>query len=111
MARIRTLYPLITIAAAAMLVACGDKQSPPPQTNGSPPVSSSNPTPPVTSMPAATPAPQPAATNRAETARDSAATNPNGTMSKGQESNSMPMAGQANNHSSTELESKEAPKQ
>jgi hypothetical protein len=108
---IRPLHLLIAIATAAALVACGDKPSPPPQTNVSPPVSSAPP-PPATSTPPAIPTPPPTAsgTNPAETARDTAATNPKGTMSKEQESKSMPVAGQAGSHSSTALDSKEAPK-
>ena len=108
---IRRLYPLIAIAAAAVLVACGDKASPPPQTNVSPTVSGAVP-PPAASTPPAIPTPPSTApaTNPAATAKDSAATNPKEEMSKEQESKSMPMAGQANNHSSTALDSKEAPK-
>jgi hypothetical protein len=39
-----------------------------------------------------------------ETAKDSPATNPTATLTKEKESNSMPMAGQGNNHSSESLE-------
>ena len=46
----------------------------------------------------------------AETARDSAATNPQERMSKEEESKSMPMSGQAGSHSSTALDAKQAPK-
>ena len=101
---IRPIYPLIAIAAAAALVACGDKPSPPPQTNVSPPVSSASPPPAASTLPA----PAITGVNPAETARDSAATNPRGPMSKEQESKSMPMAGQANNESSTALDPNQA---
>jgi hypothetical protein len=52
-----------------------------------------------------------AGANPAETARDSAATNPREKMSKEQESKSMPMSGQAGSQSSTALDAKQAPKQ
>jgi hypothetical protein len=45
----------------------------------------------------------------AATAKDSAATDPKGELSKSEESKSMPMAGHGNNHASPALES--APKQ
>ncbi len=108
---IRPLLPLFAIAAAMALVACGDKPSPPSQTNVSPPVSSAPPAP-AESTPPAVPAPPPTATgtNPAETAKDTAATNPKEAMSDGQELKSMPMSGQAGSHSSTALDSKEAPK-
>lgn len=108
---IRPLHLLIAVAAATALVACGDKPSPPPQSNVSPPVSSSPP-PPATGTPPAitTPPSMATGTNPAETARDSAATNPKEPMSKVEESKSMPMSGQAGSHSSTALDAKQAPK-
>ncbi len=106
----RPLHLLIAITAAAAIVACGDKPSPPPQTNVVPPVSSAPPPAAASTSPAIPPAPTATGVNPAETARDSAATNPRGPMSKEQESKSMPMAGQVNNYSSTALDSKEAPK-
>ena len=105
----RPLHLLIAVTATAALVACGDKASPPPATDVSPSVSSTAP-PPAASTPPAIPAQSPTGMNPAETARDSAATDPKGTMSKEEESKSMPMAGQAGSHSSTALDSKEAPK-
>lgn len=105
MTRIR--YRLIVIAAVATLVACGDKPSQP-QVTGSPPPSSA---PATTPAPTPTPPPTTSAPNPAETAKDSAATNPKEAMSKEQESKGMPMAGQANNHSSTALDAKETKKQ
>ncbi len=104
----RPLHLLIAITATAALVACGDKAPPPPATDVSPTASSTPPAP-AASTPPAIPA-QPTEMKPAGTARDSAATNPKGTMSKEEESKSMPMAGQAGSHSSTALDSKEAPK-
>jgi hypothetical protein len=51
-----------------------------------------------------TPPPQTGGANDAATAKDSAATDPKGALSKGEESKSMPMAGHGNNHSSPALE-------
>ncbi len=108
---IRPFLPLFAIAAVAALVACGDKPSPPAQTNVAPPVSSAAPAPAVSTPPAVpTPPPTATGTSPAETAKDTAATNPKGAMSDAQESKSMPMSGQAGSHSSTALDSKEAPK-
>lgn len=64
---------------------------------------------PRTEAPAATPAPSMPAPpavgpNSAATARDSRATQPMGNLDASEESKSMPMAGQANNHSSPALE-------
>lgn len=103
------LHLLIAITATAALGACGDKALPPPATDVSPSASSTAP-PPAASMPPAIPAQPPTGTNPAETSKDSAATNPKGTMSKEEESKSMPMAGQGGSHSSTALDSKEEPK-
>ncbi len=50
------------------------------------------------------PMPAPNAVGGAPTATDSAATDPKGNMSKAQESNSMPMSGQAGSHSSPALD-------
>ena len=108
---IRPLLPLFSIVAAAALVACGDKPSPPAQTSVAPPASSAPPAPAVSTPPAVpTPPPTATGTNPAETAKDTAATNPKGAMSDAQESKSMPMSGQAGSHSSTALDPKEAPK-
>lgn len=108
---IRPLHLLIAITAAAALVACGDKPSSPPQTNVSPPASSSPPPPPAGTPPAlSTLRSMGPGANPAETARDSAATNPHERMSKEQESKSMPMSGQAGSESSTALDAKQAPK-
>jgi hypothetical protein len=108
---IRPIHLLVAIATMAALVACGDKPPPPLQGNVSPPVSSAAPSPP-TSTPPAIPTPSPTATGThpAETATDSAATYPKGTMSKEQESKSMPVTGQAGSHSSTALDAKEVAK-
>jgi hypothetical protein len=107
----RKFYPLFAITAAVALVACGDKPSPASQTPVSPPVSSVAPAPPASTPPAVpTPPPTTTGTSPAETAKDTAATNPKGTLSATEESKSMPMSGQAGSHSSTALDSKEAPK-
>ena len=107
---IHPLHLLIAITAAAALVACGDKpSSPPPQANVVPPVSSTPALAPASTSPAI-PTPPQTGTNPAETARDSAATNPGEKMSKEQESKSMPMSGQAGSESSTALDTKQAPK-
>lgn len=107
----RNLHLLIAIAATAALAACGDK---PPAPVVSPPVSSVTTPPAVIAAPAL---PTPPVTgvsgtgvSGAETARDSAATNPKDDMSKAEESKSMPMSGQAGSHSSTALDTKQAPK-
>lgn len=102
----RHLHLLIAIAATAALVACGDKS---PAPSVSPPVSSAT-TPPAVSAAPALPTPPVTGVSRAETARDSAATNPKDDMSKAEESKSMPMSGQAGSHSSTALDPKQAPK-
>ena len=108
---IRPFHLLITITAAAALVACSDKPSSSPQTNVSPPASSAPPLPAAGTPPALSTLPSMgAAAKPAETARDSAATNPQEKMSKEQESKSMPMSGQAGSESSTALEAKQAPK-
>lgn len=103
------LRPFTSTAAAlaclALLAACGEPSqpsasSPPPAT------SAAAPSPPATSAPAVPPPPLPApsAGDSAVTAKDSAATDPKGTLSKQEESKSMPMAGHGNNHSSPALE-------
>jgi hypothetical protein len=108
---IRPFHLLITVTAAAALVACSDKPSSPPQTNFAPPASSAAPLPAAATPPAlSTPPSMDAKANPAETARDSAATNPQEKMSKEQESKSMPMSGQAGSESSTALDAKQAPK-
>jgi hypothetical protein len=107
---IRPFHAWLAIAAAASLVACGDKPPAPAQTGAATAIPGAPP--PPAGMPEAVPvppAPGPAA-NPAETSRDSASTNPKGTMTKEQESQSMPMAGQANNHSSTALDANQSQK-
>ena len=107
---IRPLHLLIAMTAAAALVACSDKPSSPPQTNVSPPASSAPPPPAAGTPPPLSTLPSTGAgASPAETARDSAVTNPQERMSKEQESKSMPMSGQAGSHSSTALDAKQAP--
>ncbi len=109
--RIPGVHLLAAITVAAALVACGDKPSSPPQISVSPPASSVPPPPAAGTPPALSTLPSMGAgANPAETARDSAATNPQERMSKEEESKSMPMSGQAGSHSSTALDAKQAPK-
>ncbi len=89
----------LTLTAALAVGACNDTQQHPPATATPSP-------PPVTNtpLPPATPPPTTPDTNAEARGKDTAASNPMGTLSKEQESSSMPMAGQANNHSSPSLE-------
>ena len=98
----------VALACVAALAACSDAPAP----TASAPVTSAAtapaapPAPPATSAPAV-PTPPPAAPvagDGAATAKDSAATDPKGTLSKDEETKSMPMAGHGNNHSSPSLE-------
>lgn len=91
--------PLTCIAAlllAGAAAGCNDASKPAPVAlpAASAPVVAAVPTPP----PIAT------GTSPAETAKDSASTGPMEKLSKDEESKSMPMAGQGNNHSSPSLE-------
>lgn len=92
-------------ACLALLAGCGEPSTPSAST--SPPASTAAaPSPPATSAPAVPipPPPPPTAADAAATAKDSAATDPKGTLGKEEESKSMPMAGHGNNHSSPSLE-------
>ena len=95
----------VALACVAALAACSDAPAP----TASAPVTSAAttpPAPPATSAPAV-PTPPPAAPvagDGATTAKDSAAMDPKGTLSKDEETKSMPMAGHGNNHSSPSLE-------
>jgi uncharacterized lipoprotein YajG len=93
---IRPIACVITFAAASLLAGCNDA----PKAAAVPP--------PVASAPtvAAVPIPPLSATGAAtsETAKDTAANTPMGTLTKEEASKSMPMAGQANNHSSPSLD-------
>jgi hypothetical protein len=93
---LRTIAIASTIAAASFIAGCNDAPrtaAAPSPAVSAPPVAAV-PTPPV---PAAGVAPN-------ETAKDSAASTPMGTLTKEEASKSMPMAGQGNNHSSPALD-------
>ena len=89
---------LLCLACASLLSACNEP--PAPETQSTPPP------PPISRAPeVALPAPVgPASADAAKTARDSPDTDPKGTLSKQEETLSMPMAGHGNNHSSPSLE-------
>lgn len=95
----RTAYvALLYLACASLLSACNEASAPEP--NGTP-------SPPLSSRPAEVPLPAPvgpAPGEAAKTASDNPDTDPKGTLSKQEESLSMPMAGHGNNHSSPSLE-------
>lgn len=95
--------PLLLLAATFAITACspGDERPAP--------------RPPAPSDPAATPGPSTAAPKLPEPKapdgppqRDSAATNPKGDLTSREESTAMPKPGQANNHSSTALDSSQS---
>jgi hypothetical protein len=84
-----------------LLAACNDP-APPASTPAVPPrVGSAHPSAPP---PVPLPADLPRGADAASTAKDSAATDPKGTLTKEEESKSMPMAAHGNNHSSPSLE-------
>jgi len=92
------------IACALLLAACGDSSVPvasPPAATGTPPPSDLPPVPPPPT--AGSVAPQVAPGGQGV---DSKATQPMAPLSKEKEVNSMPLAGQGNNHSSPSLETK-----
>ena len=86
------------VFCAFALGACNKAPTPPPD---APTVS-----PPAVepTVPPAPPATSSTGTDTSATAGDSRATNPMGTLSKGEESKSMPMAGQAGSESSPSVE-------
>ena len=96
----RPIRPIILCFAAVALVGAlaGCNEAPdakkvPPPAASAPPFVAVLPPPPVA-----------AGVSSSETAKDSTATDPKGILSKDEESKSMPMAGQGNNHSSPSLE-------
>lgn len=96
-----------TLVLALTIAACGDDK--PKSSSATPPSQASTAAPPMAppvSAPPATPTPPPVtgAVDPASTARDSAATDPKGALTKEEESKRMPEAGQANNHSSPALD-------
>lgn len=84
------------VAAASIVAGCNDA----PRTTATPPPAVS--APPVAAVP--TPPLPAAGVALSETAKDTAANTPMGTLSKEEASKSMPMAGQGNNHSSPALD-------
>jgi hypothetical protein len=98
------LSPTIAALVAVLaLAACGE-QTPPPPTNTSA-LPATPPAPPVVAAPTLPTPPLPSAgVDPAVTAKDSAATDPKGTLTKEEESKSMPEALQGNNHSSSALD-------
>ncbi|MEP7330104.1 MAG: hypothetical protein ABI777_12900 [Betaproteobacteria bacterium] len=102
---IRTNAVIIVLAFVGVVAGCNETPTAKPV---SPPGASVAVPPPAASAPpfVAVPIPAPTAGSAAasETAKDTAANNPKGTLSKEEESKSMPMAGQANNHSSPSLD-------
>lgn len=99
--------PSLTIAALAavlVLAACGDTTPQSPVSTTSLPATP--PAPPAVAAPTLTMPPLPTTTgvDPAVTAKDSAATDPKGALTKEEESKSMPEALQGNNHSSPALD-------
>ena len=92
----RTIALATAIAATVLIVGCNDA----PRTTATPPPAVS--TPPVAVV--ATPPLPAAGVAPSETAKDTAANTPMGTLTKEEASKSMPMAGQVNNHSSPSLD-------
>ncbi len=89
---------LAVLLTAGVVAGCNEASKPTPAPTP-PPVASA---PVVPAVP--TPPPTATGTSPSETAKDSAATGPMEKLSKEEESKSMPMAGQGNNHSSPALE-------
>jgi hypothetical protein len=89
------------LACTGLLAACNDPAPPTSTQAVPPPVSSAPPAAPPAVPP---PADLPRGADAASTAKDSAATDPKGTLTKEEESKSMPMAAHGNNHSSPSLE-------
>ena len=101
MNRIPSMLSVITLAAA--LAACSDAPAPAPLPAAPPaPVAAAAPVADPT-IPAVPASPTPT-TEASARGTDTTANNPAGMMSKKQESESMPMAGQGNSHSSPSLD-------
>ncbi len=93
---IRPIACVIAVTAASLLAGCNDA----PKAAAVPPPAASAP-----SVPAVTIPPLPTTgVAPSETAKDSPANTPMGTLTKEEEAKSMPMAGQANNHSSPSVD-------
>ncbi len=85
------------LVSSTLLAAC-DTRAPPAEPVAKAPASAPTPALPTPATPAA------AGPTDAATARDTKANDPAGPLSKQEESTAMPMAGQANNHSSPAVE-------
>jgi hypothetical protein len=113
---------VLTLAAVAFLGACSDHK-PTSMAAASPELLSAQPAPPAVEAPPVAMPPLPSVNAgdatatlapekptpvdaAAAPATDSAATDPKGTLTKTEETNSMPMAAHGNNHSSPSLESR-----
>ena len=105
---IRFAFAILLGTTVAVVAGCGKEDAVPPAktTMSTPPVATpTTPAAPVAAPPAVTtPPPAGGAPDAAATAKDTPANNPTGTLTKTEESNAMPKAGQANNHSSTSME-------
>ena len=92
----RSIAIVTALVLASFVAGCNEASKPAPV----PPPAASAPTVPAVT----TPPPIATGTSPTETAKDSASTGPMEKLSKDEESKSMPMAGQGNNHSSPSLE-------
>ena len=98
----------VVLALGTALSACEKKPPPTPSVSVSATETPSKAAVPLGSSAASDPSVPPATVVRSEpaapTSRDDASTRPRGDLTKAEESNSMPKAGQANNHSSPSFE-------
>ncbi|MEO8507570.1 MAG: hypothetical protein ABI593_08075 [Betaproteobacteria bacterium] len=100
----RSSLTIAALAAVLVLAACGDKTPQAPASTSSLPATP--PAPPAVAAPTlpTPPLPTTSGVDPAVTAKDSATTDPKGTLTKEEESKSMPEALQGNNHSSPALD-------
>jgi hypothetical protein len=91
----------LALACTGLLAACNDPAPPASPPAVPPSVSSAPPSAPPAVLP---PVELPRGADAAGTAKDSAATDPKGTLTREEESKSMPMAAHGNNHSSPSLD-------
>jgi hypothetical protein len=110
---------VLTLAAVALLGACSENKPTTMAAASTPELLSAQPAPPAVEAPPvalpplpsvnasdATATPAPEKPTPVDTAVDSAATDPKGTLTTTEEASSMPMAAHGNNHSSPSLESR-----
>jgi hypothetical protein len=117
---------MLVLSAVVLLGACGDhgsaNKAPTVAAASAPELLPAQPAPPAVENPPVALPPLPSVDQKdadalpaaerptpVETAVDSAATDPKGTLTQGEEAKSMPMAGHGNNHSSPSLESSSSP--